>query len=232
VGGVKVTQSGGEIFGLGAELRERLTSNAPRTILDSKTEEGELQFALDCVMAAIGSMFKRASALCYLPEGDTLKKRTGILAACCQGISPIEDCIFRGFYVQAATLIRQEMEAVEASRSLRVGRYIEGSKKNSSLFVLRHLGKIYGQLTDIAHLQRSSLVLHLVGENSPSIDPIRNPEFESFLLKTHIYALTGITLELGELVSPIVGSSITDGERDCLVTSQSVLAKHGFIQLN
>lgn len=224
--------SGGfEFYSLAEQLRSELAKQSPRVTADGGEEISNARFALNCAMAALNSVLFRSTQMSRLRINDDDQKRAVIIASCIQGITPIEDCIFRGFFVQAAALVRQELEAIETLRSIRVGRYRDGWKGNSKLHALKHLGKVYGQLTDLAHLQNSKFLSHLVKDSAgyASIDPIQNEKFRLFLIQIHSYAIVGIVLDLADLTTAIDGQSLSDPEREHLTLCNSVLVEQGFL---
>ncbi|WP_394154447.1 hypothetical protein [Loktanella salsilacus] len=140
--------------------------------------------AMCCGISHSGSLSKRE-----ITEND--RNIATIIAHFVQSIDAVEICISNGMYAAASTLVRRNMEAVEACRGCFEGKQKEG--RTPVLKALKHFGRLYGNFSGLAHNSGFTLMKHLSGSESASIDPIENKEFGKILLGVHIYCVLGIS---------------------------------------
>ncbi|MGB7269074.1 MAG: hypothetical protein WBC90_06085 [Albidovulum sp.] len=187
----------GEFLGFSEVLLAGLQKSRDQVSANGSSHLGVLTGAHTACLACIGSILTRPDR--EFPASDVQEKlhRASIHSAVVQGIHAIEYCISVGCYVQAATLVRQEVEAVEGTRGIRQGKQKNGVQPR--LKALRHLGRCYGQLSSLAHLSTHDLLAHVVSASIGDIDHSFNPGFSRFLFGLHVHALVGIIPDMAEL---------------------------------
>ena len=93
----------------------------------------------------------------YKPE---LAQRDSILAGFITGLTLVEHAILGGYNVQAAALVRQELEAIAALQEIRLSSRKDGRTPN-----VRHVpsvpGGVYGDLSNAAHFSDAATLQEL-----------------------------------------------------------------------
>ncbi len=205
-----------------ASIRQEIKSNWPSLL-------GDLYPAREYCLAAIGSVLARPDKAVQESEVAQKVRRTTIHSAVTQGIYAIDCCLSAGLYAQASALIRQEFEAVDGLRGIRQGK--QKDKTTSQIKALRHLGRVYSQLTGLAHLSDHQILAHAVSEEVGSFDPRLNPELCRFLFSVHVNSLVGICLDMAELRPFDDQTPLSSEEHYHLGCAMDVLVKSGFITL-
>jgi hypothetical protein len=192
------------------------------------TEFAPLPIAGDCVSATLTSILATKVAE-DTDWNNSEVHRALIQTAVFQGIHAVEDCIKGGLYVQAAPLIRQEMEAVEALREIRQGRRVPG--KTPKLKALKQQGRFYSRLTELAHFGKDDLLSYLLRDGSSvSLDPRFNRDFARFLFAMHVHALIGVVLDMADLYKKVRGFDLLEIERAHLETALGMLGAEGIVR--
>ena len=200
-----------------------------RDAIEGKGPEflGTLYHAHTACIACIASILSRPDRVFPIEELQTKLRRASVHAAVCQGIHAIEYLIAVGCYAQASSLVRQEIEAVESLRGIRLGYQKDGTTPR--LKALRHLGKYYGQLTGIAHMSSHDLLTHVVSNSVGNIDHCFNPDFARVLFGLHVTALVGVALDMAEFRPAFERDLITDEEDWWLSAACGVLVEEGLL---
>ncbi|GIB63051.1 hypothetical protein VCSRO93_3525 [Vibrio cholerae] len=117
-----------------------------------------------------------------LPYVEERENFEAVLSSYVSGIRVVEGVIFEGAYVQACTLIRQELEALAQMRHI-----IKGTarpKKTPNIKILeKHYKLLYSELTDVAHLSCHDSVSPMAKGNSMSemlISPLQYSFISNF----------------------------------------------------
>jgi hypothetical protein len=217
-----------EFFSLARGYRRALEDHSS-TIVDWKTESPDLSFANNCALASVVSIFGRAETICLLNIDTGHERRSAICAAMFQNIALVEAAIVNAQYVGAATLVRQELEGIEALRGILKGQQKDG--RTPRLIGFRHLGEIYGQLSGIAHLSKHAALSHLTGGIPFSYDTQYNLSFAELLVNCHVLALVGLANFVAYDSRVVEKDYLTIREENHLTLALSVLSKNGFLKL-
>lgn len=205
------------------ESREKVAENWPDFLND-------LKVANTYTIATLGSVLSRLGAKHFEEISLDQQRRATVHAATIQGISAIEMCISNGLYAQAAALVRQEIEGVEFLRGVRQGKQKDGATPRLKAY--RHLGRIYSQLTSLAHYSKHDFLNHLMAGPKPSLDPVFNPEFAKFLFGIHIHVLAGVVLDIAEIASDANDAYLTEKEEYHFSIATGILIKKGVFAFN
>jgi hypothetical protein len=163
----------------------------------SQAEADPLLAANAAVIACIGSILSRPDRAVPLEKAKEKVRRAAVHVAVVQGVHIVEYCLATGSYVQAAALIRQELEAPDGLRGIREGQQKDGATPR--LKALKHLGRPYSQLTGLAHLSTHDLLAHVTDLFDSGFDHRHNPAFARYLLGLHLAALVGLALDMADL---------------------------------
>ena len=188
---------------------------------------GVVYDAQSVLLAILSSIHARMDKEFPADEVRSKLHRASIHSTVVQGISLVEHSIATGCYPQAAALVRQEFEAVEACEGLRTKRQKEG--KTPRLKVLKHLGPHYGVLSSLAHLSRSDFLLGLNRITESGIDPTLVEGFERELFCLHIMALAAICADAAEL-RPVEEEQLMNSQEIAWLTSVcGLLEEEGYL---
>lgn len=188
---------------------------------------GLIYEAHNVLMSVLASIHARDDRTFDETELTAKLHRASIHSTIIQGASVTQYAIATACYPQAAALIRQEIEAVEACEGLRSKRQKEG--KTPRLKVLKYLGAHYGVLSSIAHLSRSDFLLSLNRVTENGIDPNLVEPFEKELFCIHLIALASICADAGELRPYSTERMLSDQEQAWLASVLGVLIEDGFL---
>jgi hypothetical protein len=157
-----------------------------------------------------------------------------LLASFVQGIDLCESAVSQGFYLQAAALLKQELETISAIEELKQGRRQDGRTPKVS-YAPWSLGTLYGVLNDAAHVGKgvvleSVLAMAPQGEARPvAMTPQFNPSFAKHLFGVHTALLCWACWELDDLHTEIYGQGLADQEKQTLLAAVRILQKAGVL---
>jgi len=115
-------------------------------------------------LSVVASQAKRSDGK-YGELGEKAKRRGPILAAFTVGLSLVEGAIFGGYPIQAAALVRQELEAIAAL--VEIESSTRRDKVTPNIKVLNVHGRIYGTLSQITHFADNKWVRRLIAYDVP-----------------------------------------------------------------
>ena len=150
-----------------------------------------LSVANNLAIAAMCSGLSYSSSQSKILISDNDRNLATVIAHFTQSIEATEICLSNGMYAAAATLIRREMEAVDACRGLLEGTQKEG--KTPQIKAMKLFGRAYGDFSGLAHNSGFKLMRHLSGPDVASVDAIENPDFGRAAFGIHIYCVLGIS---------------------------------------
>jgi hypothetical protein len=150
------------------------------TQVRAKTMEayGRLRDAHLLVAGALGSALLRTNGK-VTRTTPTLTERNALFASLVIGLSACEDAIAEGRYLQAAALLRQEVETLAQLKAVRVGKRKETKAPNIGL-IERSIARLYGDLSSAAHVSRDSLVRDVTTYDGPHTGPADSTSLTRF----------------------------------------------------
>lgn len=163
-----------------------------------------------------------------------ISQRLLLLASFVQGIDLCESAVSEGFYLQAAALLKQELETMSAIEELKQGRRRDGKTPNVA-YAPWSLGTLYGVLNDVAHVGKG-VVLESVLAMAPRDEarPVAmTPQFNSNVAK-HLFAVHTALLcwacwELDSLHNDIYGQGLSPEETQMLFIAVQHLRDAGVL---
>lgn len=173
---------------------ERAESTASN---ESQTELKPLMFANQLAKSAVGSVIGRAGSISLLEIDIDLQRRAAIHAAIIQNFSAVETTVLNAQYAASATLLRQAVEGIENLRGIRQNVFTD--RATPRIKGLKHLGRLYGNLTGIAHLSDHGLVARAVGKHPPSIDVSFQSEIAKEFFAIHLQVVIGLAADIAEV---------------------------------
>jgi hypothetical protein len=148
-----------------------------------------------------------------------------------QGIEVCEVCIVEGLYIQAAALLKQEVESIEA-----LYEYSQGTRKRGKTprvsGRLKGFGRTYGELNDLAHVSKNDIlqsVLHYESSkySGPSISPVYNSELTKKFYATHIYLIVELSRANSLLFDEVFSESLNEEEMSLIFGALKILIEGG-----
>lgn len=128
-------------------------------------------------------------------EGKTnasISERIVLISCFVQGFNTSYSKIMKGYYAQSAAVVRQEFELITRLWELRENKSKYGKVPNMTIHPSENR-KIYGALSDIAHLSKSdkvkSTLTSIVTPERKTISPSLHfkADYCTFLFETHLY---------------------------------------------
>ena len=199
----------------------------------AKLNYGKLLDAHMLVVGVIGSEVISKS----LVQGESnasISGRLSLLASFIQGIDLCETSITEGLYVQASTLLKQEMETVAAMQE-----YVDDNRKNQKT---PNVGKLkwglntlYGEINKLAHVADESTVNPLfkirpIGDAKPvSIKPIYNKTISRRLYGLHVALLIQLAIAMEELHKDMYNEGFSEKKYEALNIAIQNLYDEGWL---
>jgi hypothetical protein len=163
-----------------------------------------------------------------------ISHRLLLLASFVQGIDLCESAVSEGFYLQAAALLKQELETISAIEELKQGCRKDGRTPNVA-YAPWSLGTLYGVLNDAAHVGKGA-VLQSVLAMAPreaarpvAMTPQFNPNFAKQLFGVHTALLCWACLEVDALHNEIYGHGLAVEETQTLLAAVHRLSEAGVL---
>ena len=210
-----------------------------RSRVAALAEAGEIGDAYDLALNAVASACIRIDGRFGKYEAES-SRHGAIIAAYIAGLSLVEIAVLEGFGTQAASLLRQELEAIAALEELRQGRRKETKTPNIAM-VGTVPGSIYGDLSKIAHFS-STVALHSwIRHNRPLEDapgpaeaflvsPQHQPDSTIRLFALHTLLLLHLAEHQAIHYGQLYGIEPTDEEREFASQSLAALQRSGMVQ--
>ena len=165
---------------------------------------------------------------------EETSKRLLLLASFVQGIDLCESSISEGLYLQAAALLKQELETIAAIEEVKVGRRQDGRSPNVA-YAPWSLGQLYGALNDAAHVGNGGVlqsVLGLVPQGDVSavaMVPKFSSEIARKLFGLHVALVTWACWELDSLHKDLYGEGLVQSEYEMISFALRALQDEGVL---
>jgi hypothetical protein len=216
-----------EFLQFAATLDASLEEAEGLAFVESETAVSSLFLAIRLAKSAVASVLARGASVSLLSIDFDLQRRVAIHAAMVQNFSAIETTISRAQYSAAATLVRQELEGIEKLRGIR--QHSSANKKKEKLKGLKHLGRIYGELSGIAHHSDHNLVSGIVGGHPVRFEPIFHLGSSRILLAVHTQCMVGIAADAAEVFPFSESELFSEPEKQACTAAMSILIEQGLL---
>ena len=219
-------------FDEGLQLLARQKEERSKVRVLSKESYGELKDAHWIAMSVIANSTSRVSG----QPGDTsadLSQLLSLSASFVQGIDICETAISEGLYVQAAALLKQEMETVAAIQEIR-----DEKRKSLATPNVKYLGELavlYGDLNRAAHVADENLMQEVVRLEidekriGAPLFPIFNEGLAKLFYGLHVVLITMIALEIHRILCEMYGAGLDEAENDMLARVAQIIQKEGWL---
>lgn len=212
------------------------------TQVRTKTLEayGKLRDAQLLTIGALGSALLRINGR-VVRTTPTLSERNALFASLVIGLPACEDAIAEGRYLQAAALLRQEVETLAQIKAVRAGKRTEIKAPNIGLLE-RSIARAYGDLSAAAHVSRHTLVRDTTTLDESRIDPADStsrtrffPDFDEGLARRlfalHLYVLLHVADEIGADLQEKHGRGFSQRETKALQLALRLMVNEGMLEL-
>lgn len=198
-----------------------------------KEDAKDLLVAHEFALSAIYRAIDRFSGRKFDPRGPSVEGRMSLTAHFLQGVEPCETAISEGLYSQAAALLKQEMETIEAMHEFVQGTRREGRTPRIG-GRLAGWGPIYGDMNAIAHVSRRDIALQLVHVElgdlaAPSLTPVYNYELAKLMYGLHVFMIFDIARLNHDLFRELYGEGLDEEEFRWLFAATRILTDAGAV---
>jgi hypothetical protein len=192
-----------------------------------KEDAKDLLAAHEFALSAIYRAIDRFSGRKFDPRGPSVEGRMSLTAQFLQGVEPCETAISEGLYSQAAALLKQEMETIEAMHEFVHGTRREGRTPRIG-GRLAGWGPIYGDMNAIAHVSRRDITLQLVHVElgdlaAPSLIPVYNYELAKLMYGLHVFMIFDIARLNHDLFCELYSEGLDEEELRWLFVATRML---------
>lgn len=224
-----------ERLGKGAvELLAGLKQKGEEVREKSKAGYGRALEAHMLLTGAVRSMVARQNGKVG-KTSEQLSKRLLLIASFVQGIDLTETSVSEGLYLQAAALLKQELETIAALAEVREGKRVDQRTPNVGV-VPWSLGQLYGALNAAAHVAESGVLQTILGMEKQgdaipvALEPSYKKEIANNLHGLHVALLALLVTELDLLHNEMYGEGLDDTEKRALLVGVESLTADGFLQ--
>lgn len=217
---------------LGAQKQQGMANRELSKTAYGKMLEGHLQ-----TLAAVAGLLERHN-LKPGKTNPTVSHRLALIASFLQGVDTAETAISEGFYLQAAALLRQELETIAA-----LGEVVSGDRKDGKVPNVKHVGwnlrVLCGDLSKGTHVCDETLLSNAYGAGFAAGDG-RDPttlvpkfyrEVARSLYGTHLALLLQLATQLGILFEEMYDESYDAAEYTFLMGGIESLRAEGWLSL-
>lgn len=198
-----------------------------------RKDGGALLDAHQFAFSAVAQMADRFGGRRFEQQIGAMEGRMSLTAQFIQGVDTCETTISEGLYSQAAALLKQEMEIIEA-----VHEFEEGSRRDGrtpKLGKLKAFGRVYGHFNEFAHASQEkiakSLVTLKVGELcGPSIVPLYDPHIAQLFYGLHTYFIFMCANQMNSLFLDLFGVGLNDVETKWLFLCLDILVREDVVK--
>jgi hypothetical protein len=202
----------------------------------SRQRFGRMLEAHMYVSGVLGSALLRRNGVYALIKGDS-QRQIVLIAGFVQGLHIVECAITEGYYLQAAALLRQELETVAALEELK-----DGIRRDKTTPNVKHvpwsLATLYGDLSSAAHQGRHDLLRQVLDPqysdlpvNTTAVSSV--PTFQSDLAwrmyGLHVALLIQLAVHLHEHHKAVHGGGLSDAEVGAVERAQALLVEEGVL---
>lgn len=202
---------------------------------EAKRAYGKMLDAHLQTMAAIAGLLDRYN-LTPGKTSESISHRLTLIASFVQGVDTSETAISEGLYIQAAALVRQELETIAALEEVNKGARTDGAVPN-----VKHVGwnlrQMYGELSKGAHVCDKGLLSKAYGADTEASDGREPttliPKFDSSVARglygLHVALMLQLAMHLGQLFDEMYGLSYEGIEYRFLEVSVQCLHDEGWL---
>ena len=194
-----------------------------------RKDAGELLDAHQLAFSALaGSVQRFAGKTFSKAQSKSVEGRLSLTAQFVQGVDACETAISCGLYSQAACLLKQQMETVEAVHEHEMGR--RRDRVTPRLPRLKEFGRVYGQYNEFAHVSVSNIANLVVRAEhgdvcGPSILPLYNADIAYSFYGMHVFLIVSTAGQVHTVLTEIYGEGLNEDEMKFLIVAVELVKK-------
>jgi len=178
-------------------------------------------------------MVDRVADIKFEEQSKDVEGRMSLTAQFIQGIDICEVTISEGLYSQAAALLKQEMETIEAVDEYETGRRREG--RTPQLNLLSGFGRVYGEFNNFAHVSIEEIhknIVNFVHEDvsGPSVNPQYQRHIANYFYGYHVLFITYCASQMKKILKEVYNLELTVDELKWLGMTLNILKQNEFIK--
>ena len=202
----------------------------------SKERYGHLLDAHMLVTGALGSAITRRDGERAAIVGDS-QRQIVIIAAFIQGLNLVECSISEGYYIQAAALLRQELEMIAALEEIKRGKRVDKRTPNVG-HVPWSLATLYGDLSKATHAADHDVLQEILAPDSSALPKYTTgvtvvqqfqDELSWRLFGFHVALLILLAVHLNDHHGSIHGEGLIDFEIQAVRNAQDLMIEGGWL---
>lgn len=198
-----------------------------------KNDAGDLLSAHQLALNAITSMVDRVADIEFEQQSEPVEGRMSLIVQFVQGIDVCETAISEGLYSQAAALLKQEMETIEAVHEYETGQ--RRDRTTPRLNLLRGFGRVYGEFNKYAHVSVEEIHKFIVnyeekGISGPSVIPQYRREIAEFFYGYHVVFIVHCASQMKKILSDVYEIKLTEQELLWLADASKILQDRDIIR--
>jgi hypothetical protein len=207
-----------------ARIRDRWKDDADR-LLDAH---------LGAFAAVAGALDRKNGQPGKSSKGTS--ERLSLVASFVQGVDITEVTISEALYVQASTLLKQEMETITALDELTTQRRKDRKTPNVGNSPFLWAKEVYAELNAAAHVADAGVLHGLISQQlseeviGASLHPIYNMELSIYFYGLHVLMIAILANQLDHLHIDLYGEGLTDREKGFLVQAIRILQDIGWLR--
>ena len=179
-------------------------------------------------------MVDRVANIEFEEQSKAVEGRMSLIVQFVQGIEVCETAISEGLYSQAAALLKQEMETIEAVHEYETDQ--RRDRRAPRLDFLRGFGRAYGEFNKYAHVsveQVHKSIVHFEekGVSGPTVIPQYRQEIAEYFYGLHVYFLVCCASQMKRILDVSYGFELTGQEHLCLAAALKILKDRDIIRL-
>jgi hypothetical protein len=219
---------GSELLGQQVDIRQRIREQW-------KLDAGDL---LELHQMAFSIVAKQVFRKQGIPgkTSANIDARLSLIVAFIHGVDICETAISEGLYLQAATLLKQEMETVTALDELLTDRRRNRRTPNVGNARFRWMKEVYNELNSAAHVADRDVLKGVVSRRSSPdlvgacLHPPYNKGVTFYMYGLQILLITILALQIAQLHEEMYGEKPTPLEERGIVIIQRKLHEAGWLK--
>lgn len=193
---------------------------------------GRLRDAHLLLTGVLGAALVRADGVkAELRKGDM--ELTALLASFVIGMDLCERAVAEGRLLQAAALVRQEMETVTQMVAVSSGKYCDGKTPNVRVLE-ESLRRMYSSLSEAAHVSRHSIVRSATlfhGDAEATSYTRHFPDFDGDVSRRLFTVHLLLIAKIFELCAATASEPVSDEDRDAVRIAFALMEEEGMVAL-
>lgn len=198
-----------------------------------RKDAGNLLDAHQLAFSTVVNMVRRNTAKKFETQKASMEGRMSLTAQFIYGIDICESAISEGFYSQAAALLKQEMETIEAINEHKTGTRRE--KITPKMKILKGFGRVYSQYNEFSHVSVKDIAKIIVCFDDgnligPSILPLYNKEIAIPFYGMHVFFIIVIAKQIESIFIDLFDDKMNEDEIKFLTIAIEILKKEDIIK--